>query len=372
MNKQAYKKIQNLLDGCDLLPNHMTSYSSALFNSDLSFKNDTILVTGAAGSVGSELSKQLTHIEFKKLILVDNAESPLYHLAKDLEGSSEQLNIEFILIDIRDEEAMNWLFESFKPTIVFHTAAYKHVPLMEDNAYEAVRLNIFATKIIADLSVAHNVKKFVFISTDKAVKPISIMGMTKRLSEAYLKYLKIHSKTDFKATRFGNIFGSNGSVLPIFLRQINAERPITLTTYDATRYFISKTKAGQLILKTATLSKSDGYLFTFNMGKPIKIIDLVKALTKRITGNDKYPVELIGLRAGEKVKEELLSDTEALEFTMHDDILKIKSLQGYSGEKISFNLLSNVKSNMSNTEIKRILENCINTLQSSPALLFAI
>jgi FlaA1/EpsC-like NDP-sugar epimerase len=198
------------------------------------------------------------------------------------------------------------------------------------------------------------------------------MGMTKRLAEAYLKYLKIHSKTDFKATRFGNIFGSNGSVLPVFLRQITTGKPLTLTTCDTSRYFISKTKAGQLILKTATLSKSDGYLFTFNMGKPIKILDLAKALTKRITGNDKYPIEFIGLRAGEKVHEDLLSKTEDLEFTMHDDILKIKSLQGYSGEKISFNLLSSVKSNISNSEIKHILEDCIITLQSSPALLFAI
>ncbi|WP_299554722.1 SDR family NAD(P)-dependent oxidoreductase [Seonamhaeicola sp.] len=367
IDQKSVQQIQELIDGSDLFPGN----SSSKLPLDFNFKDDTILITGAAGSIGSEVTSQLLGTRFKKLVLIDNAESPLYNLVKQLELDARE-NVEFVLIDIRDQEAMRWLFNTYAFTVIFHTAAYKHVPLMEENAYEAVRLNIFATKIIADLSMEYNVKKFVFISTDKAVKPINVMGMTKRIAESYLNYLNSYGKTNFKSARFGNVFGSSGSVVPIFLKQIHLGRPVSLTSYDTTRYFISKVKAGYLILKMAALDENDGCLFTFNMGNPIKIIDLAKILIKHVTGDNPHKIEIIGLRPGEKIHEDLFSENEHLELTKHTDILKVRPHHDYSEEKVSFNLLSTVNSEMKNTEVKAILEDCIYQLQNSPSLLFAI
>ena len=183
-------------------------------------------------------------------------------------------NIYFILTDVRDETSMQELFSTFKPSMVFHTAAYKHVPMMEANPYEAVKLNILATTFLADLALLHNTKKFVFISTDKAVNPISIMGLTKRIGERYLMDLNSKNSTKFLITRFGNIIGSNGSLIPLFNKQLELGRPLTVTSPEVSRYFIPKLKACQHILEISNEAHGKHALFTFNMGKPIKIIDL--------------------------------------------------------------------------------------------------
>lgn len=369
MNPSKYSRIEHLLIESDLLNSEKKHLDYIAHNH---FFNETILITGAAGSIGSELARQLIGSEFKNLILIDNSESPLSNLEKEF-GDSEKSNINFVLIDVRDIQAMQWLFDTYRPTIVFHAAAYKHVPLMEDNAYEAVRLNILATKILADLSVSYSVKKFVFISTDKAVNPISVMGMTKRIAESYLNYLNETNKTIFLVTRFGNILGSSGSVLPILLKQINANRPLTITSKETSRFFIDKHKACNLILKIASFTKKDGYLFTFNMGDPIKIIDLAYVLLKFLNKENLYKdIKIIGLRPGEKLHEQIVSRDEILEPANFSNILSVKPKIAYSDETINFQELMRISSKMTNEDIRLILEECVYKLQHSPTLLFAI
>ncbi|WP_248722974.1 SDR family NAD(P)-dependent oxidoreductase [Seonamhaeicola sp. ML3] len=372
MNKRQYEKLQNVIDGFDLEIDQIKSQQNPDFNSRINFNKDVILITGAAGSLGAELVKQLLDINFKQLILIDNNETALFSLSKKYEKELENSNTELIPVDVRDEEAMNWLFDNYKPSIIFHTAAYKNIPLMEHNAYEAIRLNVFSTKLLADLSVAHHVKKFIFISTNNAVNPISVVGRTKLVSEAYLNYLKIHSQTDFKAIRLGNIFESKNSLLIKFMKQVQNGKAISIANSECEKYFINKFRACQLILKTTVLTKGDGFVFTYNMGKPFKVVELAKQISSRIAKTDKYPIEFIGLEDWEKKSEELLAEHENIEFTVHDDILRIKSSQGYTGEKISFNLISVLKTNMTNIDIKNRLEDCVLKLQTSPALLFAI
>ncbi|MEP5341472.1 MAG: SDR family NAD(P)-dependent oxidoreductase [Algibacter sp.] len=235
MNKSTVNRIQNLLDESGLLNSNNKKSSSAL---SFNFKNDAILITGATGTIGSGLVKQLLNSDFKKLILIDNAESPLYFLQKEFEGSHDK-NVHFVLADIRDTNVMESIFEIYKPSIVFHIAAYKHVSLMEKHPYEAIRLNVFGTKLLADLAVKHQTKKFVFISTDKTVNPKSIIGITKAIAQNYLQNLKGNSQIDFLIVRFGNIFGSNGSVMPLFLKQIKENNQITIRNKKVSRYFIS-------------------------------------------------------------------------------------------------------------------------------------
>ena len=254
--------------------------------------------------------------------------------------------------------------------MVFHAAAYKHVPLMEDNAYEAVKLNILATKILADLSMLYGVKKFIFISTDKAVNPISIMGMSKRIAETYLNYLSSKKKTIFSITRFGNILGSSGSVLPIFLKQIELGKSLTVTDTETTRFFINKAKACRLILEIASWHKPSNNLFTFNMGSPIKVINLAKVLISLTAKNN--AIEIVGLRPGEKVHEEIVSKEETLESTTHIDIFKVIPKAVRSNKTVTLQELKLITPTMANNEIKSILEGCIYQLQLSPTLLFAI
>ncbi len=364
MTSSDYNRIKFLLDESGLLNSNKLPHS---FSSNFNFNGETILITGAAGSIGSELARQLVKSRFKNLVLVDNAESPLYHLFKEFENNPK---IEFVLVDIRDDEAMTWLFQSFKPTIVIHTAAYKHVPVMEDNAYEAIKLNILATKTLADLAITFKVKKFVFISTDKAVNPIGVMGMSKRIAESYLNYLSSKKKTLFLTTRFGNVLGSSGSVLPIFLKQIESGTPLTVTSKETTRFFINLNKICRLLLEITSWDKPNSNLYTFNMGTPIKIIDLAKVLLN-LTG-EKNPIEIIGLRPGEKTHEEITSKEESLEPTMHLDIYKVSPKIEYSNEIATLHKLKLITPTMSNQEVKSILEDCIYKLQCSPTLLFAI
>ncbi len=323
---------------------------------DYNFEDEIILITGAAGSIGSGLAKQLISSSYKKLILIDVAESPLYHLQKEIE-QLDAINIDFFLLNITDEESMEWLFQNLKPSLIFHTAAYKHVPLMESNPYEAIKLNVFGTKLLADLSIKYHVKRFVFISTDKAVNPINVMGITKQIAERYLSSLNNKKKTIFSITRFGNILGSNGSVVPLFIKQIEAGKPLTITDKDISRYFICKHKACDLILKIAAFKDSNCNIYTFNMGKPIKIIDLAKKITTlNKYKNDTISIKITELRPGEKLHEDIITNNETLESTKHEDILLVTTKDGTDTKSLNLDDLKQITPYLKPTEIKSVLE----------------
>jgi len=289
------------------------------------FRGETVLVTGAAGSIGSELVKQLSNFDVKHLILVDQAESALYDVEQDLKRDGK-FNYTAVVADIRDGLRVDSIFQTNKPTMVFHAAAYKHVPLMEKAPYEAIKINVNGTKLLADTSSRYNVKKFVFISTDKAVNPTSVMGATKRMAEMYISCLQKESKTKFITTRFGNVLGSNGSVIPLFKKQIEAGNALTLTHKDITRYFMTIPEASQLVLEAGTMGKG-GEIFIFDMGESVKIYDLAKNMIK-LSGL-RYPedidIKITGLRPGEKLYEELLANGENTLSTYHKKILISKT-----------------------------------------------
>lgn len=289
------------------------------------FKGETVLVTGAAGSIGSELVKQLSSFDVKKLILVDQAESPLYDVQQDLIQKGKT-GFVAIVADIRDGLRIDNIFQEHKPTMVFHAAAYKHVPLMEKSPYEAIKINVNGTKLLADTASRYNVKKFVFVSTDKAVNPTSVMGATKRMSEMYISCLQKESKTKFITTRFGNVLGSNGSVIPLFKKQIEKGGPLTLTHEEITRYFMTIPEAAQLVLEAGTMGKG-GEIFIFDMGESVKIFDLAVNMIK-LSGL-RYPedidIKITGLRPGEKLYEELLANGENTLSTYHKKILISKT-----------------------------------------------
>ncbi len=280
------------------------------------YQNQIILISGAAGSIGSELVRQLTHYNCKSLILVDNAESALYNLQQELLQMGI-LNFIPVVADIRDHQRMDQLFNVHKPKIVFHTAAYKHVPLMEDHPYEAVNVNVVGTKNVAHVSVKHGIHKFILISTDKAVNPTNVMGATKRIAELYIGHLKEKGHTKFITTRFGNVLASNGSVIPLFNRQIEAGGPVTVTHKDMKRYFMTVSEACRLILETGSMGNGNE-IFVFDMGKSIKIYDLAQMMIQ-LSGKD-IPIKITGLRPGEKVIEELLAPTEQAKPTYHQKI----------------------------------------------------
>lgn len=318
------------------------------------FTKETILITGAAGSIGSELARQLLKSNYSKLILIDIAESPLYNLIKDFEHEDSS-KIEFLLLNITENESLEYLFETFNPTLVFHAAAYKHVPLMEAHPYEGVKTNILATKLLADISIKHNVKKFIFISTDKAVNPDGVMGFTKRIAENYINYISKDCHTQFLITRFGNIIGSNGSVLPLFIKQIQNNLPLTITNDAITRYFISKTKACNLILELSTFEAYASTIFTFNMGQPIKILDLATCLIS-LYPEQKIDIMTIGIRPGEKLYEDLIATNEMLIPTKNPDILLIK-LAKVTTKKINFDNLISITPYESPEAIRLLLKN---------------
>lgn len=285
------------------------------------FNGETVLVTGAAGSIGSELVKQLSNFNLKKLILVDQAESALYDVQQDLKRDGKH-NYSAIVADIRDGLRVDSIFQTHNPTMVFHAAAYKHVPLMEKSPYEAIKINVNGTKLLADTASRYNVKKFVFVSTDKAVNPTSVMGATKRMAEMYISCLQKESKTKFITTRFGNVLGSNGSVIPLFKKQIESGSSLTLTHKDITRYFMTIPEASQLVLEAGTMGKG-GEIFIFDMGESVKIYDLAKNMIK-LSGL-RYPedidIKITGLRPGEKLYEELLANGENTLSTYHKKIM---------------------------------------------------
>ncbi len=280
-----------------------------------------VLVTGGAGSIGSELVRQIAINTEAKLIVLDQAESPLYDLQQELKHliSSDSA---FIVGNVRDKQFMESVFQKYKPEVVFHAAAYKHVPLMEHNPYESVRTNVYGTKIVADLASAYGVDKFVMISTDKAVNPTNVMGATKRIAEIYVSALNGLSATNYIVTRFGNVLGSNGSVIPLFEKQLKNGGPLTVTHHDITRYFMTIPEACQLVQEAAIMGKG-GEVFVFDMGKPVRITDLAKRMI-RLKGY-RYPediqIKYTGLRPGEKIYEELLASDENTLQTHHKKIM---------------------------------------------------
>ena len=294
-------------------------------------KGKVILITGAAGSIGSELVRKICKREPSLIICVDQAETPLHALMLEMDAkSNENSKLIYAIADIRDQERVIRLFNIYQPDIVFHAAAYKHVPMMEENPYEAITTNILGTRILAEAARKSGVEKFVMISTDKAVNPTSIMGVTKRIAEAYVQALnKISSSTLFITTRFGNVLGSNGSVVPIFKRQIAAGGPVTVTHPDMVRYFMTIPEACELVLEAGTMG-TGGEVFVFEMGEPVKIYDLAKNMI-RLAGfipEKDIKISFIGTREGEKLYEELFVDEDKMLPTHHPKI-KIGKVKQY-------------------------------------------
>jgi FlaA1/EpsC-like NDP-sugar epimerase len=271
-------------------------------------KNQIILVTGAAGSIGSEIVKQLLYLEINNLIIVDNSECGIFELKNEVSERFKNNNVQFHLADILDSHRLDRIFNNERPEIIYHCAAYKHVPIMEDNPWESIKVNIMGTKNIADISIKYNVEKFLMISTDKAVNPTNVMGASKRVSEIYINNLNKQSDTQFITTRFGNVLGSSGSVIPTFIKQINKYKKIDITHKDIIRYFMTIPEAAQLVLYASTIGKR-GQILMFDMGAPVRIYDLSQNIIKNYTNND-IEINIIGLRAGEKLYEELLCDGE--------------------------------------------------------------
>lgn len=292
-----------------------------LENEDIAKEIDgnVVMVTGAAGSIGSEIARQVMNYNPSKLIVLDDAESPLYDIQFELKNSwKENSNMVFEVADVRNYKRMQAIFEEFHPQLVFHAAAYKHVPLMEDFPYEAVYVNVFGTKNIADLSIKYGVEKMVMISTDKAVNPTNVMGATKRLAEIYVQSRR--SNTQFVTTRFGNVLGSNGSVIPLFRKQLEKGGPLTITDKRIIRFFMTIPEACNLVLQAATLGNG-GEIFVFDMGQPVRIFDLANRMIQ-LSGKRNIEIKEIGLRPGEKLYEELLANKENTLPTLHKKIFR--------------------------------------------------
>ena len=302
-----------------------------------------VLITGAAGSIGSEIARQILHYRPAQLILVDQGETPMYELEQELRKIQPALYsaVRMVVADIRNERRMRHVFKKFRPNYVFHAAAYKHVPLMEENSYEAVMVNVFGTQNMADLAMEFGVQKFVMVSTDKAVNPTNVMGATKRVAEIYTQSLNnsIGAATKFVTTRFGNVLGSNGSVIPLFKKQIEAGGPITVTHPDITRYFMTIPEACQLVLEAGVMGEG-GEIFIFDMGESVKILDVAKKMVKLsgLTLGKDIQISFTGLRPGEKLYEELLATTENTLPTHHQKIM-IAKVRSYDYDHISQQLV---------------------------------
>ena len=286
------------------------------------FINDkTVLVTGAGGSIGSELCRQIGSLGPKLLILLEQAENPLFNIEQELLKSPIEIEIKSIIADICDRDRVEQVFMEWKPDIVFHAAAHKHVPLMEQNPGESVKNNVFGTINVADMAEKAGVADFVMISSDKAINPTSIMGSTKRIAEMYIQNLNNKSKTDYITVRFGNVLGSSGSVVPVFQKQIEQGGPVTVTHKDMTRYFMTIPEASLLVLQAATMGKG-GEIFLLDMGEPVKIVDLAKDMI-RLSGfepNIDIKIVFTGIRPGEKLYEELSMEGEDMIATKHPQV----------------------------------------------------
>lgn len=318
-----------------------------------------ILVTGAAGSIGSGIVKQLANYNPTNTILLDQAESALYELEQELSQTFPNFKFEIVVGDVSNLIRMERLFEHFNPNLVFHAAAYKHVPLMEDNPSEAIYTNVLGTKNLVDLSIKFKVEKFVLISTDKAVNPTNVMGASKRIAEIYAQG-STNETTKFITTRFGNVLGSNGSVIPLFKKQIEQGGPITITDKRVTRFFMTIPEACQLVLEAGAMGNG-GEIFVFDMGKPIKIEELAKKMIK-LSGLEEgkdIEIKVTGLRPGEKLYEELLSKEENTIPTHHPKILKAKVRDNDIDLKIDIQTLINLFDSQNNIEIVKLMKKIV-------------
>lgn len=316
----------------DLLGRDVIEISVEHIQKDL--KGKVVLISGSAGSIGSEIVRQVSAFEPKLLVLVDQAESPLFQLELDQLSEYKMINSQFILADVSDVNRLESIFNTHQPDYVFHAAAYKHVPMMEKNPMEAVRVNILGTRNMANLSVKYNVTKFVMISTDKAVNPTNVMGASKRFAEIYVQSLNSISNTQFITTRFGNVLGSNGSVIPLFEKQIINGGPLTVTHPDITRFFMTIPEACRLVLEAGSMGHG-GEIFVFDMGESVKIVDLAKRMI-RLSGlelDKDIRIEFTGLRPGEKLYEELLNKEENTKTTHHHKIM-IANIRIYEKETV--------------------------------------
>jgi FlaA1/EpsC-like NDP-sugar epimerase len=294
--------------------------------------NNTVLVTGAAGSIGSEIARQIIGFKPSKIIILDQAETPLHYLSSELEKLNTAVKIRTVIGDVRNKSSLKEVFVNYKPQVVYHAAAYKHVPMMEENPSQAIFANVKGTINTADLAMKHGVKNFVFISTDKAVNPSNVMGASKRIAERYIQGLSLKAKKENNSiklitTRFGNVLGSNGSVVPLFTKQIQNGGPITITHPDIIRYFMTIPEACQLVLEAGAMGNG-GEIFIFDMGAPVKIIDLARKMI-RLAGlvpEKDIKIQTIGLRPGEKLYEELLNDNSKTLPTHHSKIMIAKEM----------------------------------------------
>ena len=297
-------------------------------NVERELKNKVVMVTGAAGSIGSEIARQVLSFSPARVILLDQAESPLYDLQFELKNSKEHKTlfsqIEFVVANVKDRLRMDRVVKTYRPHVIYHAAAYKHVPLMEDNPYEALLVNVFGTKIVADLAVKYAAEKFVMVSTDKAVNPTNIMGASKRIAEIYIQSLS-NEQTRFVTTRFGNVLGSNGSVVPLFRKQIESGGPITVTHKDITRYFMTIPEACNLVLEAGAMG-SGSDIFVFDMGSPVRIYDMARKMIQLYGLEPGRDIEIVetGLRPGEKLYEELLAVKENTLPTHHPKIMRAR------------------------------------------------
>ncbi|MCB9335187.1 MAG: polysaccharide biosynthesis protein [Flavobacteriales bacterium] len=332
--------------------------------------NKIILITGAAGSIGSEIVRQVIPFSPKKIILLDQAESPLYDMEMELNDYKNNIPYEIVIGDIRNIERMENVFNTFNPNIVFHAAAYKHVPMMENNPSESILTNVLGTKIIADLSVKYHVDRFVMVSTDKAVNPTNVMGASKRIAEIYTQSLGKNSKTKFITTRFGNVLGSNGSVIPRFKKQIENLEPITITHPEITRFFMTIPEACQLVLEAGT-SGNGGEIFIFDMGESVKIVDLAKKMIK-LSGlelDKDIAIEFTGLRPGEKLYEELLATEENTLPTHHRQIM-IAKVKEYDFDMVNKQIKALISSfdNQDNISIVKQMKELVPEFKSNNSI----
>ncbi len=290
-------------------------------------KSKVALVTGGGGSIGSELCRQIVTFQPKKLIILDIYENNVYDIQNELKRNHPDLNMDVLIASVRDRKRLEEIFARYNPNVVFHAAAHKHVPLMEASPQEAIKNNVFGTLNVAECADLYKAEKFVLISTDKAVNPTNVMGATKRMAEMIVQTMSKKSQTEFVAVRFGNVLGSNGSVIPLFKKQISSGGPVTVTHSEVTRYFMTIPEAVQLVIQAGAMAKG-GEIFVLDMGEPVKIVDLAENLI-RLSGFEPYQdmdIQFVGLRPGEKLYEELLMDEEGLTETKHNKIFIGKPL----------------------------------------------
>jgi FlaA1/EpsC-like NDP-sugar epimerase len=334
----------------------------------------TILITGGAGSIGSEIARQLTRFKIEQMIIVDQAETPSFYLGEELKSKMPECKARIIIGDVTRSDYMEGIFRKYRPDIVFHAAAYKHVPMMELHPHEALRVNVGGTKIISDLAIKYKVEKFVMISSDKAVNPTNVMGATKKLCELLVHSLSRREgiKTQFITTRFGNVLGSNGSVIPLFNKQIAEGGPVTITHPDITRFFMTIPEACQLVLEAGFMGNG-GEIYVFDMGDPVKVLDVAINLIQ-LSGFEPHKdikIKYIGLRPGEKLYEELFSEDEPM-IPTHNPKISIAQVADSDFETIDIKIdkILGTLNKMSETEVIEEMQEIVPGYKSKFELIY--